>query len=103
MPTKYSGAPKGGFYKESTDAFVISSNRKTLLFSWDWILNLRYFKGLKSNQIRAGKAQIWKWSLIWAFRATSCTLIYHNFKIQTQENNKVCLFEEVTNAPVPSK
>ena len=53
MPTKYSGAPKGGFYKESTDAFVISSNRKTLLFSWDWILNLRYFKGLKSNQIRA--------------------------------------------------
>ena len=43
---------KGGFYSEGTDVFVISSNRRTLLFSWAWILNLRYFKWLKSCQIR---------------------------------------------------
>ena len=30
-------------------------------------------------------------------------LKYHKFKIQSQENNKVCLFEEMTNAPVPSE
>ena len=29
---------KGGFYSEGTDAFVISLNRRTLLFSWAWIL-----------------------------------------------------------------
>ena len=39
--------------KVHTDAFVISSNRQTLLFSLAWILNLRYFKGLKLYQIRA--------------------------------------------------
>ena len=44
---------KGGFYSEGTDAFVISSNRQTLLFSWAWILNLWYFRGLKWFQIRA--------------------------------------------------
>ena len=44
---------KGGFYSEGTDAFFISSNRRTLLFSWAWILNLRYFKWPKSCQIRA--------------------------------------------------
>ena len=44
---------KGGFVSEGTDAFVISSNRQTLLFSWAWILKMWYFKGLKSCQIRA--------------------------------------------------
>ena len=39
---------------EGTDTFVISSNRRNLLFSWAWILNLRYFKWLKS-------CQIWAW------------------------------------------
>ena len=40
------------FFSEGTDAFVISSNRQRLLFSWAWILNLWYFKGLKSCHIR---------------------------------------------------
>ena len=43
---------KGGFYSEGADGFVISSNRQTSLFSWAWILNLWYFNGLKSSQIR---------------------------------------------------
>ena len=30
-------------------------------------------------------------------------LKYHKFKIQTQENNKVSLFEKITNASVPSE
>ena len=30
-------------------------------------------------------------------------LEYHKFKIQAQENNKVHLFEEMTNARVPSE
>ena len=46
-------AVKDGFYLEGTDAFVISSNRRTFLFSWAWILNLRYIKWPKSCQIRA--------------------------------------------------
>ena len=43
---------KGGFYSEDTDAFAISSNRLTLLFSWAWILKLWDFKVLKSCHIR---------------------------------------------------
>ena len=38
---------------EGTDAFVISPNRQTLLFSWAWILKLWHFKGLKSCHKRA--------------------------------------------------
>ena len=54
MPFKKSlSSPKGGFYPEGTDTFVISSNRWILLFSWAWILNLRYFRCLKSCHIRA--------------------------------------------------
>ena len=30
--------PKGGFYSEGADLFAISSNRRTLLFCWAWIL-----------------------------------------------------------------
>ena len=44
---------KGGFYSEGTGAFDISSNRQILLFSWAWILNLCYFKGLNLCEIRA--------------------------------------------------
>ena len=44
---------KGGFYSEGTDAIVISSKRRTLLFSWALILNLWYLKGLKICQITA--------------------------------------------------
>ena len=50
------------------------------------------------------KAQIRLHFTIWAFRATSGSyltylspLIYLKFKIQAQENDKVCLFEEMTN------
>ena len=54
-PSQIRGGPgyfKGGFYSEGVDEFVISSNRQTLLFSWAWILNLWYFKRLKSCPIR---------------------------------------------------
>jgi hypothetical protein len=30
-------------------------------------------------------------------------LKYHKFKIQAQENNEVCLFEEMTNSSTPSE
>ena len=96
---------KGGFYS------VIFSNKRTLLFSWAWILKLRDFKGLKSCQIRAWSDsevtyRVAKLSLIWAFKTTSGPFMWHdlsplkshNFKIQAQENNKVGLFEEMTNA-----
>ena len=95
---------EGGFYSEGTDAFAIFSNRRTLLISWAWILNLRYFKGLKLSQIRAwssSEGETAKWSIIWAFKDTSdpCISWFEPFeilyfKIQAQENNKVCLFEE---------
>ena len=43
---------KGGFCSEGTDAFVISSNRRNLLFSWVWILKFWYFQRLESCHIR---------------------------------------------------
>ena len=43
----------GFFQKVSTDAVVISSNRRTLLFSWARILKLWDSKGLKSCHIKA--------------------------------------------------
>ena len=44
---------KVAFIQKVLIAFVISSNRWTLLFSWAWILNLWEFKGLKSCYISA--------------------------------------------------
>ena len=44
---------KGVLYSEGTDAFVISSNRWTLIFSWAWILKLWDFKEVKSCHKRA--------------------------------------------------
>ena len=49
-------------------------------------------------------APIAKLRLIWVFKVTSgpySTWFEPNFKIQAQENNKVCLFEEMTNTSVP--
>ena len=44
---------KGGFYSERADAFVISPNKQTQLFSWARILiSLFHSKWLKSCQIR---------------------------------------------------
>ena len=102
---------KGGFYSEGIDAFVISSNRRTLLFSWAW--NFELFNG--SNHITQGlevalKAQ--KGSiLLFEPSESHQALIWHNlsplkyykFKIQAQEINKVRLFEEMTNASVLSE
>ena len=55
------------------------------------------------------KAQIRLYFTISAFRAASALIWYdlspikyYKFKIQAQENDKVCLFEEMTNASVPS-
>ena len=52
-PSFFRSFNKGGFYSEGTDEIVISSTKRTLSFSWAWILNLRCFKGLKLCQIRA--------------------------------------------------
>ena len=104
-----------GFYSEVSDALIISSNRRTLLFSWAWILKLWDFKGLKACHISVGscseasnKAPFYYLSLQSWFRLLNIwhdlsPLKYLKFKIQAQENNKVRLFEEMTNASVPSE
>ena len=48
-------ASKGSFYSEGADAFVISSNRRTLLFSWAW-----NFEILRT-QIMSHKGLKWLW------------------------------------------
>ena len=67
---------KGSFYSEGTDTFVISSNRQTLLFSWAWILNLRYFRWLKSCQIRA-----WVSSEGWNSKMKPCLSLQSHFRL----------------------
>ena len=100
---------KGGFY-----SFAISSNIQTLLFSWAWILKFWDFKGLKSCHIRAWSSTEGSNKASFCFFNSSelqqafiwhdlSPLKYHKFKIQAQENNKVRLFEEMTNASVPSE
>ena len=42
--------PKGGFYSERSDEFVISPNRGTKLFSWAKILNFFILNG--SNHVK---------------------------------------------------
>ena len=84
---------KGGFYSEGADTFVISSSRRTLLFSWAWIWDISNDSNyVKYEPESALKAQIVKWSTIWAFRVTSA-----------QENNKVWLFEEMSNVSAGSE
>ena len=102
---------KGGFYSEGADTFVISSNRWTLSFSWAWILKLWDNKGLKSCHVLvqnvAQKAQLRLHFTIWAFRATSNSYLtwfeFFGFKNQAEENKKVHLLKEMTNASVPSE
>ena len=111
--SEYLNCIKGGFYFEGTDEFVISSNRRTLLFSCAWILKLWDFKLLKSCHKRAWSGSEGSNRLyfaIWAFRAASGIYLtwfeplkYRTLKIQAQENNKVHLFEEMTKASVLSE
>ena len=75
---------KGGFYSEGTDAIVISSNKRTLLFSWAWILKLRDFKGLKSCQIRA-----------WSGSEVSNKAPFCYFSLQ----NSICFLFDIIWAP----
>ena len=99
----------GGFYSEGTDAFVISSNRRTSLFSWAWNVNLRYFKGLKSCQIISWSSFVGSNSKMEPYLSLQShflhlwhflnPLISHNLKMQAQ----VCLFEEMTNVSAPSE
>ena len=99
---------KGGFYSEGTDAFVISSNKRTLFFFWAWILNLWCFKGLKLCQIKACcSSEEFKKQNETLFEPSVVlqALMWHdlsplksqNFKIQAQQNNKVCMFQEMAN------
>ena len=106
----YQNTTKGGFYSEVADTFVISSSRQTLLFSWAWTLKLWNFKWLKSCHIcrkwsEGSNSKIEPYMILQShFRAFFNTIwVLKNFKSQAQENNKVCLFEEMANASAPSE
>ena len=54
---------KGCFYSEGTEAFVISPNRWTKLFSWTWNFEIESFQGLKSCHICKGQKLLWRLKL----------------------------------------
>ena len=77
---------KGGFYSEGTDAFVISSNKWTLLFSWPWILNL-----WNSEISNIESSEIWKFEF-----KTSTSLSFSYGKVLPTHFFSLCFTSLVT-------